>query len=330
MWRTMGVALMLGMLLGAGFVCQAEEDLIQGNWEGAFKSKKLKSMPVAARVVAQGRDAYRCVLIFGEGGDAVIANRIKGEAQSGKAEFSGAVDTGAGLGGRFDVKVKIAKGKLQGKFSGKGNPGSFQMTRVLKKSPTLGAKAPAGAVVLFDGTSTDAWQFKKQAWEIVDGAMEVREGSMYSKESFGDAKLHVEFRTPFMPKARGQARGNSGVYVQGRYEIQVLDCFGLPPADNGSGGIYKVAVPKVNACLPPGEWQTYDITFTAPRFDGNGNKTADAVISVEYNGILIHDKVVLGAACGGGLSGEETAAGPLMLQDHHNPVQYRNIWVLPR
>ena len=330
MWRTTCMALMLGMLLGAGFACQAQEDLIQGNWEGAFKSKKLSATPVAAQVVAQGRDAYHCVLIFGEGDDAVIARRIRGEANDGKAEFSGSADTGAALGGPFDVKLKIVKGKLQGKFSGKGNPGAFEMARVLKKSPTLGAKPPAVAVVLLDGTNTDAWTFKKQAWEIVDGAMEIREGNAHSNESFGDAKLHVEFRTPFMPRARGQARGNSGVYVQGRYEIQVLDCFGLPPADNGSGGIYKVAVPKVNACLPPGEWQTYDITFTAPRFDANGAKTADAVLSVEYNGILIHDKIVLAAVCGGGLSGDETASGPLMLQDHHNPVQYRNIWVLPR
>ena len=330
MARTMGI-LLAGTLLLAGLGCAQPVDVVQGNWEGAFTKKALAGKPVAAQIIAEGRGRYRGLFLVPTDDEAPrIARWITGQAKGDKVLLDGNVDLGEAMGGACDVKLQISDGKLKGEFKGKGSPGKFEMTRVEKKSPTLGAKAPEGAVVLFDGTNVDAWVFKKTPWAIVEGgAMEVRPGNMHSKQEFGDAQIHVEFRTPFMPGARGQARGNSGVYVAGRYEVQVLDSFGLDGRDNECGGIYKKGRPKVNACLPPLEWQTYDITYQAPRFDASGKKTANAVLSVKHNGILIHDKLELDGVCGGGMSNTEAATGPLWLQDHHNKVQYRNIWVKP-
>jgi len=305
-------------------------DMRQGNWEGAFKSKAWKDVPVSAKVIAEGRDRYRAVFDINSKDGKSATLSVTGKLEKDKVSFDKEVDLGSDLGGTCKLKAKIDDDEFEGKFSGSGAPGKFEMNRVEKKSPTLGAKPPADAVVLFDGTSLDAWNCSEMPWKLVDGgAMEVRKGSIRTKQEFGSQKLHVEFRTPLMAGARGQGRGNSGVYVVGRVEVQVLDSFGLEPKDNECGGIYKKATPLVNACLPPTEWQTYDITFHVPEFNDKGERTKKATISVEHNGILIHDNVELDGVCGGGVGGDEAAKGPLMLQDHHNPVQYRNIWVQP-
>jgi hypothetical protein len=141
--------------------------------------------------------------------------------------------------------------------------------------------------------------------------------------------MHLEFRTPYMPQARGQGRGNSGVYIQGRYEVQVLDSFGLEGADNECGGLYKQRAPLVNMAFPPLAWQTYDIDFTAPRFDAAGKKTHNARITVRHNGVVVHNDVEITAKTGGGAP-EGREARPIKLQDHGNPVHYRNIWIVER
>ncbi|MFP4501809.1 MAG: DUF1080 domain-containing protein [Candidatus Hydrogenedentota bacterium] len=167
-------------------------------------------------------------------------------------------------------------------------------------------------------------------WKLLEnGAMEVHQGGIISKEVFGDHKLHVEFRTPLMPDKRGQERGNSGVYLQGRYEVQVLDSYGLEGVDNECGGIYKVASPRVNMCAPPLQWQTYDITFRAPRFDEDGGKSADATLTVHHNGVLIHEDVAVPKPTAAHVGGDIRDPGPLHLQDHGNPVWFRNIWAVP-
>jgi hypothetical protein len=151
-----------------------------------------------------------------------------------------------------------------------------------------------------------------------------------SKQKFKDAKYHVEFRLPFMPEARGQARGNSGFYVSGCYEIQMLDSFGLEGKDNECGGIYQASAPKVNMCLPPLSWQTYDVDYTAPNFDASGKKTKNARITVRHNGVVIHENLELPHATPGGVNGETPEGGPVFLQNHGNPVRYRNIWVVEK
>jgi len=199
------------------------------------------------------------------------------------------------------------------------------LQRVERQSPTLGAPPPEGAIVLFDGSV----QSLDKHWgpsAMVDNDGLLMEG-VTSTDTFGDFTIHLEFRLPYMPTHRGQQRGNSGYYMQGRYEVQMLDSFGLEGLDNECGGIYQVAKPDVNMCFPPLAWQTYDIDFTAARFDDSGNKTAPAHAIVRHNGVLIHDRDVA-LTKGGPLKEETSEPGPVFLQDHDNPVRYRNIWVV--
>ncbi|MBN1675842.1 MAG: DUF1080 domain-containing protein [Kiritimatiellae bacterium] len=206
------------------------------------------------------------------------------------------------------------------------DPGGTEMgalTRVERMSPTLAAKPPPDALVLFDGTS--AANFKPGSLTD-DGLLKANATSV---RAFRDFAVHLEFRAPYKPFARGQARGNSGVYLQKRYEVQVLDSFGLEGKDNECGGIYKTAAPLVNMCFPPLAWQTYDIVFSAARFDEAGNKTAKARATVRHNGVLIHDQVEIAGPTGGGWK-EDPKPGPLYLQGHGNPVVFRNIWVVEK
>ncbi|MBM3847714.1 MAG: DUF1080 domain-containing protein [Verrucomicrobia bacterium] len=201
------------------------------------------------------------------------------------------------------------------------------MDRVERRSPTLGDKVREGARVLFDGSQVDEWN---------NGKMEnghLLATDCITKRRFGSYKLHLEFRTPYMPGARGQARGNSGVYHSGRWETQILDSFGLEGLDNECGGIYSVSKPRLNMCLPPLSWQTYDVEFTAARFDASGKRTSWPRITVRLNGVLVHDNLELAkdfttaAPLSSGLTSPE---GPVFLQNHGNPVVFRNIWILPR
>ena len=150
-----------------------------------------------------------------------------------------------------------------------------------------------------------------------------------TKQQFTNFSLHCEFLLPFKPAARGQDRGNSGVYLQDRYEVQVLDSFGLKGEDNECGGIYSQAKPLVNMCYPPLTWQTYDIDFTSAKFDDAGKKTKNAILTVKHNGVVIHDNLELKGPTGGGKK-EERTGGAIQLQGHGNPVFYRNVWVAPK
>jgi hypothetical protein len=169
-------------------------------------------------------------------------------------------------------------------------------------------------------------------WVIKNDAVEIKPGTsgMLTRHKFTNFTLHIEFRLPFMPNSNGQGRGNSGVYLQGRYEVQVLDSYGLKGKDNECGGIYKVGAPAVNMCAPPMQWQSYDIDFTAPTFNSIGEKIADARATVNHNGVIIHDNIAIPKPTGGAINMNTGKPGPILLQDHGNPVQYRNIWILEK
>jgi hypothetical protein len=198
--------------------------------------------------------------------------------------------------------------------------------------------APSDAVVLFDGKDLSHWvnlrggQAVAPAWKLENGYVEVvdRAGDLVSKEKFGDAQIHVEWASPAVVAGSSQSRGNSGVIIMSRYEIQVLDCYNNPTyADGQAGGIYGQWPPLVNPARPPGEWQTYDIAFEAPRFEGE-KLVKPAYVTVFYNGVLVHNhKQILGAMVYRKVAtySPHAAEEPLLLQDHHNPVRYRNIWV---
>ncbi|MFO0909248.1 MAG: DUF1080 domain-containing protein [Isosphaeraceae bacterium] len=186
-------------------------------------------------------------------------------------------------------------------------------------------------MVLFNGKDMDGWVTvgtkTKATWPVVDGVMTVGQGSIQTEKALGDVQLHLEFNVPYMPQARGQARGNSGVYLAGCHEVQVLDSYGLPPKNNECAGIYQQATPRVNACKPPLQWQTYDITFHKAKVE-DGKTTKKARITVVHNGVKVIDDVEI-EPTPGGIGTKAGDEGPLMLQDHGNKVQFRNIWAKP-
>jgi hypothetical protein len=282
---------------------------LQGEYEGSLAAGKL-----GVDVIALGDDKFRAVFhrggLPGAGWDLSAKTEIDGKREGEGASFSGSWN------------ATLSKAGLTGKTD-KGE--AFELKRVERHSPTQGLKAPAGAVVLFDGSNADAW---------TNGQMDERKllkCGTKTKQAFKDFTLHIEFILPFKPLGRGQGRGNSGLYIQDRYEVQVLDSFGLKGADNECGGIYHHNAPSVNMCYPPLQWQTYDIDFTAAKFDDAGKKTKNGIVTVKHNGTIIHDHLELTSATpGGGFKEEVAAPGPFQLQNHGNPVFYRNVWVVEK
>jgi hypothetical protein len=195
------------------------------------------------------------------------------------------------------------------------------VNKVNRISPTLGQSPPLGAVVLFDGRQSDSLD---NAQVTADRLL--KEGAS-ARETYQDYFLHVEFQCSYMPDARGQARSNSGVYLQSRYEIQILDSFALTGLSNECGGIYKFRRPDVNMCLPPLIWQTYDIDFRDARFDVAGMKTEDAMVNVWQNGYPIHEQIAISHPTGHGKP-ESPNLLPIVFQQHGNPVRFRNIWLV--
>ena len=268
-----------------------------------------------AQVIALGGDKFRVVIykggLPGAGWDSSARTEMEGKRSGEVITF-----TNASNGWVYSV----AKGQLVA-TTDQGE--KYTMAKTSRTSPTLGAKPPAGAVVLFDGAGTEAWEGGH-----VDERNLLASGSK-TKEKFTNFVLHAEFLLPFKPAGRGQDRGNSGVYLQDRYEVQVLDSFGLKGEDNECGGIYTKAKPSVNMCFPPLVWQTYDIDFRAAQYGADGKKTKNAVTTVKHNGVVIHDRVEINGSTGGGKS-EGPSGGAIQLQGHGNPVFYRNVWIVPQ
>ncbi|MBI5834351.1 MAG: DUF1080 domain-containing protein [Armatimonadetes bacterium] len=313
-----------------------------GDWAGSLKIEGKPDQPVAVYMIAQGNGRYEARL-FGEFNKRVpMLYRLAGNIGGEQFTLLDAVpfEPGTVLRATDDgvvVNASLWKGGLKdgavvGTVAG-SRKGTFSIKQSTRKSPTLEMEAPAGATTLFDGKNLDAWcpvgkPTVAAPWKLVDGgAVEVNGGDSQTEESFTNYRLHIEFRLPYMPFASGQGRANSGVYQQGRYEVQVLDSYGLDGADNECGGIYQIARPDANMCFPPLAWQAYDITFTAAKLGANGQKTANARLTVVHNGVTIHNNIELPKVTGGAIDDKEGTPGPIKLQDHGNPVQFRNIWI---
>ena len=288
---------------------------IQGEYEGTI-SLNSGEKKVGAQVISKGEGKFAVKVLMGglpgAGADPkaepLMAEAKRGDGDS--AEITGKTLSGTIGGGKLTLKdgMKI----------------DTTLTKVERKSPTIGAKPPEGAVVLFGKEGDEAnWNGGKLV-KLSDGTF-LGVGTK-SKQAFGDFKAHCEFRLPWMPNSGGQGRGNSGFYLQDRYEVQMLDSFGLKGENNECGGVYTLAKPSVNMCLPPMTWQTYDIEFTAAKFDGD-KKVKPAILTLVHNGVKIHDKVELKGSTGGGQK-ESAKPGPIQLQNHGDPLVFRNVWVV--
>ena len=301
------------------------DDGIQGLYVGTFTPAGEKAETKAeGRVVGQGGGQYRFVFTTaGKGDEGAKAFRVE---MTGKLDGDKVAMTGGEWTATLAEKKLVIEGK--GPAGGKAT-GNY----TVPKSPTEGENPPAGAVVLLPyepGKATTMDEWANATWQALpDGSMCKGKGDNRTKKSFSDFRLHVEFRCPYMPAARGQDRGNSGVYLLDRYEVQVLDSFGLDPKPNECGAIYTVSSPKVMASFPPEVWQTYDITVRAPRFGADGKKTAAAVVSVIQNGVTIQENVKVPGPTASAASMQEVPEAPLRLQDHSATVWFRNIWIVP-
>jgi len=308
---------------------------IQGEYKGDMGG---------AQVIALGKGKFQAVLypggLPGAGWDQKNRSLLAGSLEGEKAVFTAAEGKRKYLAGSADEFSatdpfppqghQACTGTIaDGKFTGKTADGTaFSLSKVERASETMGAAAPAGAKVLFDGTNIDA--FKGGRLDPATKLLNTDGNDIVTKDKFNNYTMHIEFMLPFKPEGRGQGRGNSGFYQVDHYEVQVLDSFGLEGKNNECGGVYTKAEPLINMCAPPLTWQTYDVEFTNSVADDKGTKIKNAFMTVKHNGVIIHDKLEINGKTGGARSEAEGTPGPIKLQGHGNPLQYRNIWIVEK
>ena len=311
---------------------------LQGEYAGDGPGGKL-----GAQVIALGGGAFQAVLLPGglpgDGWDGTSRILLDGKLEGDKASFKPIEGNRKYLAQKPEEfsatrampkerkawTAEIAAGVLKGKTDdGK----AFELKRAERVAPSMGAKPPEGAIVLFDGTNTEEW--KGGRLDKATGLLNTDGNDIVTKRKFSNYTMHVEFMLPYRPDARSQGRGNSGFYQVDHYECQILDSFGLDGLNNECGGFYTKAAPKVNMCLPPLQWQVYDMDFTNAVQGPDGKKAKNAVATVKHNGVLIHDGQELNGPTGGHRSEPEGTPGPIKLQGHGNPLQFRNIWIVEK
>ena len=300
-----------------------------GMYEGAYHATGRPAYPASASLVSQGRGVYRLAVRYQTGASL---------AEFGQVELHGVAQgprlTVSGYANNISWNGTVENGVLT---LGRSDPhygGRFALHKVIHLSPTEGMKPPRNATVLLpfepgQETNLDSWTNSK--WELShDGTMRVKGGTgdNRTKESFGSIRLHLEFNLAHMPEENGQGRSNSGIYFQDRYEVQILDSFGIIPGSGDCGGIYEQSAPRINACYPPGQWQTYDITFRAAEFDRSGKIKTYPQVTVELNGVVIQENHEFKVVTGGAVNDKVVDRARMRLQDHGDPVKYRNIWVV--
>jgi len=308
---------------------------VQGEYIGKVGGK----IGIGIQVIALGEGAFQGVLytggLPGAGWDEGQVFHIQGKTDGRKTRFEGIHGERLNFP-NANFSGSIREGSFTGKalmFRGQSEHVDFRLRKVQRKSPSLGAKPPKDAMVLFDGSNTDAWNDGK----IVEQRL-LKVGTT-SKRKFGSVFIHIEFRCPFMPFARGMQRGNSGIYVKNEWEVQIIDSFAWHHENRKferlskfgrCGGIHEMVAPRINMSFPPLSWQTYDIDFVMAKYDDLGKKLSPAFMTVKHNGVSIHDKYVVPSVPPGrpGAQTRERARGAMLLQDHGNPVRFRNIWVI--
>lgn len=340
-----GFVVIVGLVLCSSVVRAEEEtDLTQGYWEGDWTLDEGGGGKQTAKVIALGNEEYLGSFTAYDGSDQqneTFHFNIRGTTEKDQVTFATTIPLGEKLG-TFEWKAAIKDGKFTGRYTNNKNyTGGFTLKRVEKKLNALGVKPLPGAIVLFDGRNFDHWRRidgGDVSWKIVDGAMRIMPASKDGKpvtahltcrDTFKSAQIHLEYRLPLLPEARDQERGQSGLYLQGLYELQILDSFGKPTSEEGAGAILRQHKPSENVSLPPREWQVFDITYIAPRLDTDGKIKEPGEIIVVHNDVQILDRVkVREATEGAPLKSIRDATG-LVLQDAGQPVEFRNIWVVP-
>lgn len=327
-------------------VCASDRDLIQGNWTGDWTlDKDAGGGKQTAKVVALGQGDYLGSFTAYDGSEQqneTFKFNIRGTSDTeGNVHFETTIPLGDRLG-TFEWKAVIKDGKFTGRYTNNKNyTGGFTLKREEKNVDSLGMKPLPGAVVLFDGKSFDQWRRldgQPILWEIVDGAMrinpsvklkgEVVTSHLVSKTTFKSAQIHLEYRTPFLPDARDQTRGQSGLFLNGCYEIQILDSFGVEASDEVAGAIFKRKAPSQNVSLPPLEWQSLDITYQGPKFSDDGKIKTPGEITMLHNDVMVLESVRLQERTEGAHRKPSAEPFGLMLEDAGHSVEFRNIWLV--
>ncbi len=312
-------------------------------YQGEYVSAGAGSDRIAAQVIALDKGHFQAVIypggLPGAGWDGKHRSLADGT-------LSGDVVTFKPATGKRRYKVKkpeefsatekfppVGQKDCSGTISGdtftlKCDDRTVELKKTTRKSPTMGKAAPEGAIVLFDGSDTK---------ELTGGRIDPKtrflntDGKdLKTRRKFSNYTVHLEFLIPFRPAERDQGRGNSGFYQVDRYEVQILDSFGLEGKNNECGGIYSRKAPSVNMCLPPLTWQTYDIEFTNAVRDGSGKKLKDSRVTVRLNGVVVQDNVEIKGNTEDHNNKNEGTPGALRLQGHGNPVQFRNFWIVEK
>ncbi|MCZ6792233.1 MAG: DUF1080 domain-containing protein [Planctomycetota bacterium] len=294
----------------------------QGEYVGEIRTKD-GPKKIGVQVMTKGNRKTGAIAFeaVGYGGGLPGAGWNSKEPERVESESAKGVITFAGKHGRAELGGGVIK------VFNAGGEEIGRLEKTHRKSPTLGKKPPPGAVVLFDGKTADLFENGELT---KDGLLtQGKKQGAETRREFGSCHLHLEFRVPYRPFASGQGRGNSGVYLQGRYEVQVLDSFGDSPGHDRGGGIYQVAPPRKNMCLPPLSWQTYDIDFRAAVYEGD-KQVRPATLTVRHNGVLTHENVPVPKETVAAIRKAGPRKGPLHLQNHGSPVRYRNIWLVEK
>ncbi len=314
---------------------------IQGEYVGETKD----GQKLGAQVIALGKGTFQAVLypggLPGAGWDGKHKSLLDGKMNDdGYADFTTTTGKRKYLAakpdefsatsefppaGQTEANATIRDGQMTGIFVSEP---AFTLKRTQRKSETMGKKPPQKAIVLFDGKNTEHWTGGKVAEKT--GWLENAGHDILTKQKFNNYTMHLEFLLPYRPEARGQGRGNSGFYQVDLYEVQILDSFGLDGKNNECGGVYTLSAPKVNMCLPPLTWQTYDVEFTNAKTNADGKKTEPARLTLKHNGVVVQDEEKLAGKTGGARPGPEGTPGPIKLQGHGNPLQFRNIWIVEK